>query len=217
MRAKYSSLIPHSSFLKMITIIDCGINNLRSAQKAFEHLGYPTQVTRDADEVARAEKLVLPGVGAFGAAMASLRAANLIEPIQNSIQSGTPFLGICLALQLLFEESEELGTNKGIGAVAGRVTKLPDAPDLKIPHMGWSALNFPRESKLFAGIETGAMVYFVHSYHADPQDENIIAATSKHGTEFVAAIEKGNLMACQFHPEKSSAIGLKILDNFGKI
>ena len=201
----------------MITIIDCGINNLRSAQKAFEHLGYPTQVTRDADVVANAEKLVLPGVGAFGAAMQTLREAHLVEPIQQSIKSGTPFLGICLALQLLFEQSEELGTNQGIGAVAGRVVKLPDAPDLKIPHMGWSALSFPRETKLFKGIEPGAMVYFVHSYHAQPQDENIIAATSQHGIKFTAAIEKDNLMACQFHPEKSSAIGMKILDNFGGI
>ena len=201
----------------MITIIDCGINNLRSAQKAFEHLGYETQVTRDADVVSRAEKIVLPGVGAFGAAMQTLRDANLVEPIQNAIQSGTPFLGICLALQLLFEESEELGTNQGIGAVAGRVTRLPDAPGLKIPHMGWSALHFPRESKLFKGIDDGAMVYFVHSYHAQPTDGNVVAATSTHGTNFVAAIERNNLMATQFHPEKSSAVGLKILDNFGKI
>ncbi len=201
----------------MITIIDCGINNLRSAQKAFEHLGYATQVTRDADVVSRAQKIVLPGVGAFGAAMQTLRDANLVEPMRRAIQSGTPFLGICLALQLLFEESEELGTNRGIGAVAGRVTRLPDAPGLKIPHMGWSALHFPRESKLFKGVEQGAMVYFVHSYHAQPAEQNVIAASSTHGTNFVAAIERDNLMATQFHPEKSSAVGLKILDNFGKI
>ncbi len=201
----------------MITIIDCGINNLRSAQKAFEHLGYQTQVTRDADVVAGAEKLVLPGVGAFGAAMQSLRAANLVEPIQQTIKSGTPFLGICLALQLLFEESEELGLNQGIGAVAGRVVRFDDAPDLKIPHMGWSALHFPRESRLFKGVNEGAMVYFVHSYHALPQEQNMVVATSTHGSEFVAAIEHNNLMACQFHPEKSSAVGMKILDNFGKV
>jgi glutamine amidotransferase len=201
----------------MITIIDCGINNLRSAQKAFEHLGYQTQVTRDADVVAKAEKIVLPGVGAFGAAMQSLRNADLVEPIQESIQKGTPFLGICLALQLLFEESEELGLNKGIGAIAGRVTRLPEAPELKIPHMGWSALHFPRQSKLFHGVKESDMVYFVHSYHAQPQDSGVVAATSEHGINFVAAIEKDNLMACQFHPEKSSAVGLKILDNFGKL
>lgn len=201
----------------MITIIDCGINNLRSAQKAFEHLGYQTQVTRDADVVSRAEKILLPGVGAFGAAMQSLRDANLVEPIQNAIKGGTPFLGVCLALQLLFDESEELGQNQGIGAVAGRVTRLPDAPGLKIPHMGWSGLHFPRESKLFQGIDEGAMVYFVHSYYAQPQNLGVVAATSTHGIEFTAAIEKDNLMATQFHPEKSSAIGMKILDNFGKI
>lgn len=201
----------------MITIIDCGINNLRSAQKAFEHLGYQTQVTRDADVVSRAAKIVLPGVGAFGAAMQTLRDAGLVKPIQNAIQSGTPFLGICLALQLLFEESEELGTNRGIAVVSGRVTRLPDAPGLKIPHMGWSALHFPRESKLFKGVDEGAMVYFVHSYHAQPAQPKVVAATSTHGTNFVAAIERDNLMATQFHPEKSSAVGLKILDNFGKI
>src|SRR5690349_18448306 len=127
----------------MITIIDCGINNLRSAQKAFEHLGYQTQVTRDPDVVARADKILLPGVGAFGAAMASLRAANLVEAIQDAIKRGTPFLGVCLAMQLLFEESEELGINQGLGAVEGRVVRLPDAPNLKIPHMGWSPLHFP--------------------------------------------------------------------------
>lgn len=201
----------------MITIIDCGINNLRSAQKAFEHLGYTTQVTRDADVVAKADKILLPGVGAFGAAMASLRAANLVEPIQQTIKNGTPFLGICLALQLLFDESEELGLNQGIGAVEGRVVRFEDAPNLKIPHMGWSPLSFPRESTLFKGIEPGAMVYFVHSYHALPQEKSVIAATSTHGIEFVAAIERDNLMACQFHPEKSSAVGMKILDNFGRI
>jgi imidazole glycerol-phosphate synthase subunit HisH len=201
----------------MITIIDCGINNLRSAQKAIEHLGYETLVTRDADVVSRADKILLPGVGAFGAAMQSLREANLVEPIQDAIKRGVPFLGVCLALQLLFDESEELGLNQGLGAVAGRVVRFAEVPGLKIPHMGWSPLHFPRETKLFKGVSEGEMVYFVHSYHALPQDKNIVAATSNHGQEFVAAIERDNLMACQFHPEKSSAVGLKILENFGNI
>lgn len=201
----------------MITIVDCGINNLRSVEKAFEHLGFKVQVTRDADVVARAEKLVLPGVGAFGAAMKSLEEAQLVEPILDRIGSGTPFLGICLALQLLFDWSEELGLHAGLGAVSGKVVKFEDAPDLKIPHMGWSALSFPKTSKLFAGVQEGASVYFVHSYHAVPDDNSVIAATGIHGAPFVAAIENDNLMAAQFHPEKSSTVGLKILGNFARL
>lgn len=201
----------------MITIIDGGINNLRSVQKAFEHLEYSTHVTRSPDEIARVEKLVLPGVGAFGAAMKNLREAELIEPILEHIASGKPFLGICLAMQLLFDWSDELGLHAGLGVLSGKVVKFEDAPDLKIPHMGWSTLEFPRESQLFKGIESGGSVYFVHSYHAVPDNASVIAAQSTHGAPFVAAVERGNVMATQFHPEKSSAIGLKILDNFGKL
>lgn len=200
----------------MITIIDCGVNNLRSVQKAFEHLEYSTLVTRSPDEIARADKLVLPGVGAFGAVMKTLRDADLIEPILEHIEREKPFLGVCLALQLLFDWSEELGLNAGLGVLSGKVVRLPNAPGLKIPHMGWSALEIPRESKLLRGVENGASVYFVHSYHAVPDSENIIAARSTHGAPFVAAVERDNVMATQFHPEKSSAVGLKILDNFGK-
>jgi glutamine amidotransferase len=200
----------------MITIIDCGVNNLRSVQKAFEHLEYSTLVTRSPEEIARAEKLVLPGVGAFGAVMKTLRDAELIEPILEHIEREKPFLGVCLALQLLFDWSEELGVNAGLGVLSGKVVRLPDSPNLKIPHMGWSALEIPRESKILRGIENGASVYFVHSYHAVPDEENIVAARSTHGAPFVAAVERDNVMATQFHPEKSSAIGLKILDNFGK-
>lgn len=201
----------------MITIVDCGINNLRSVQKAFEHLGYKTEVTRDPATVERAGKVVLPGVGAFGAAMASLRRADLVEPLLDVVADGKPFLGICLALQLLFDWSEELGLHSGLGMVAGKVEKLPESPGLKIPHMGWSPLQFPRETKLFLGIEPGSRVYFVHSYHVVPDEPAIVAATSQHGIEFTAAIERDNLMAVQFHPEKSSAVGMKILDNFGKL
>jgi glutamine amidotransferase len=201
----------------MITIVDCGVNNLRSVQKAFEHLGYSTCVTRSPEEIARADKLVLPGVGAFGAVMKTLREAELIEPILEHVAAGKPFLGVCLALQLLFDWSEELGLNAGLGVLSGKVVKLPEASGLKIPHMGWSPLEFPRESQLFRGIEGGARVYFVHSYHAMPDEAGIVAATSTHGAKFVAAIERDNVMATQFHPEKSSAIGLKILDNFGKV
>lgn len=205
----------------MITIIDGGINNLRSVQKAFEHLEYSTHVSRSPDEIAGAEKLVLPGVGAFGAAMKNLRDAELVEPIIEHIASGKPFLGICLAMQLLFDWSDELGLNAGLGVLPGKVVKIEGAPAsqerLKIPHMGWSTLEFPRESNLFKGIESGASVYFVHSYHAVPDDDSIIAARSTHGAPFVAAVERDNVMATQFHPEKSSDVGLQILNNFGKI
>lgn len=201
----------------MITIVDCGINNLRSVEKAFEHLGHAVQVTRDPQVVAGAERIVLPGVGAFGAAMKSLHNAALVDPLLDRISDGVPFLGVCLALQLLFDWSEELGLHAGLGAVSGKVVKFDEAPGLKIPHMGWSALSFPRPTKLFVGLEPGAMVYFVHSYHVLPDDPDVIAATSTHGTQFVAAIERDNVMAVQFHPEKSSAVGMKILDNFARL
>jgi len=201
----------------LITIVDCSINNLRSAQKAFEYLGFETRVTRDPADVMAAEKIVLPGVGAFGAAMKSLHDAGLVEPLRDFIAAGKPFLGICLALQLLFERSEELGEHEGLGAVPGKVVRLPDAPDLKIPHMGWSALHLPQNTKLFRDVPERAMVYFVHSYHALPEDESVVAATSRHGVDFVAAVERDNLMAVQFHPEKSSTVGLKILDNFARL
>lgn len=201
----------------MLTIVDCGINNLRSVEKAFQHLGHETQVSRDPRVLARAEKIVLPGVGAFGAAMKSLEDFGLVEVLQERVAAGVPLLGICLAQQLLFDWSEELGLHAGLGIVSGKVVRLPDEPDLKVPHIGWSALSFPRETKLFRGIENGAMVYFVHSYVAVPDDENVVAATCTHGVSFPAAIERDNVMAVQFHPEKSSAVGLKILDNFAQI
>jgi glutamine amidotransferase len=201
----------------MITIVNCGINNLRSVEKAFQHLGHEVHVTRDPAEVAAADKIVLPGVGAFAAAMSSLHQAGLTEPLLTHIASGKPLLGVCLALQLLFDRSEELGLYAGLGVVSGKVLRLPDAPDLKIPHMGWSALHFPRASRLFRGVEPGDMVYFVHSYHVVPDDPSVVTATSHHGIEFVAGIERDNVMAVQFHPEKSSAVGLKILDNFARL
>jgi glutamine amidotransferase len=201
----------------MITIVDYSVNNLRSVQKAFEHLGHQTLVTSDPREVARAEKLVLPGVGAFGTAMANLRARQLAEPLVDAVSSGTPLLGVCLAMQLFFDWSQELGLHSGLGLLPGKVEKLAESPGLKIPHMGWSALSFPRGSRLFAGLDDGAMVYFVHSYRAVPDDPACVCATARHGEEFPAAVESGNLFACQFHPEKSSAAGLKILDNFARI
>ncbi len=149
--------------------------------------------------------------------MKNLQDAQLVEPILQHVAAGKPFLGICLAQQLLFDWSEELGLNAGLGVLAGKVAKLPEAPGLKIPHMGWSELQFPRESKLFQGIESGARVYFVHSYHAVPDNNCLVSATSIHGIPFCAAVERDNVMATQFHPEKSSAVGVKILDNFARL
>ena len=201
----------------MITILDYSVNNLRSVQKAFEHLGHATTVTSDPDEVARAEKLVLPGVGAFGEAMRNLNARELVEPILNAVGQGVPVLGVCLGMQLLFDWSEELGVYQGLGIVSGKVARFPEDPELKVPHMGWSRLEFPRPSLLFSGLPQGEMTYFVHSYHVVPEDAGIIAALAQHGGPFVAGIERDNVMGAQFHPEKSSAAGLKILDNFAKL
>ena len=201
----------------MISILDYSVNNLRSVQKAFEHLGHPTRVVSHPDEIAGADRLVLPGVGAFGEAMRNLRARDLIEPVVEHAQSGRPLLGVCLGMQLLFDWSDELGLSVGLGVLAGRVEKFASAPDLKVPHMGWSALAFPRPSNLYRGLEQGEMTYFVHSYHVVPEDPSVIAATACHGTQFVAGVERGSVMGAQFHPEKSSAVGLRILDNFARL
>lgn len=201
----------------MITILDYSVNNLRSVQKAFEHLGHKTLVTSDPDVVAKAEKLVLPGVGAYGEAMKNLRAKELVEPICDVVAAGNYVIGVCLGMQLLFDWSEELGLNQGLGILSGKVVKFPETPDLKVPHMGWSRLHFPRASKLYAGFEDGTMTYFVHSYHVVPEDESVIAARGEHGIPFVAGVERDNVMGAQFHPEKSSDVGLKMLDNFARI
>ncbi len=201
----------------MITILDYSVNNLRSVQKAFEHLGHQTHVTSNPNEIAGAKKLVLPGVGAFGEAMRNLRAKNLVEPVVEHAQAGRPLLGVCLGMQLLFDWSDELGLFGGLGILSGKVEKFADAPDLKIPHMGWSGLSFPRASQLYHGLDEGEMTYFVHSYHVVPEDPNIIAAKAYHGRAFVAGVERDNVMGAQFHPEKSSAVGLRILDNFARL
>lgn len=201
----------------MISIINCGINNLRSVEKAFEHLGHSVKVAETPEDIARADRLVLPGVAAFGATMDALRDAELVEPIIEKITAGAPFLGICVGQQLLFDWSEELGVHAGLSVVAGKVCRFPTNLDIKVPHIGWSALEFPRETKLFKGIEPGEMVYFVHSYFAVPDDKAVIAATANHGVRFCASIERDNVMAVQFHAEKSSKAGLQMLDNFARV
>lgn len=197
-----------------ITVIDYGVGNLRSVTKALESLGCSVVLTNDPDAVRQASKLVLPGVGAFGTGMKQLRQLGLVEPIRDAVKRGVPFLGICLGLQLLFDESEEMGHHEGLGLVRGKVVRFPEADGLRIPHMGWNALRIRKRDPLFLHVPDGAMVYFVHSYFPVPEDPSVIAATTEHGTEFVSAIAIDNLFGTQFHPEKSSKVGLQILQNF---
>jgi len=197
-----------------VTVIDYGVGNLRSVTKALEFLGCQVTLTSDPEIVARADKLVLPGVGAFGAGMANLQRLSLVEAIRDAIRRGTPLLGICLGLQLLFDESEEMGNYEGLKLVRGKVVRFPDQKGIRIPHMGWNALQIHKPEPLFKGVADGAMVYFVHSYFPVPDDPSVIAATTEHGVEFVSAIAIDNIFGTQFHPEKSSKVGLQILRNF---
>ena len=203
----------------MIAIIDYGMGNLRSVHKAFEAVGQRAVVTRDVTTIKNASHVVLPGVGAFGDCMANLERYGLIEPIRSTIQSGKPFLGICLGLQLLFTESEEFGLHKGLGIVAGRVRRFMvdkhEGRGLKIPHIGWNQANFQRACPLFDGIADGANWYFVHSYFVDPSDRQIAATTTTYGIPFVSSIWRDNVVGCQFHPEKSQTVGLQLIKNFG--
>lgn len=195
------------------------MGNLRSVQKGFERVGVAAEVTSDAARIAGAAGVVLPGVGAFGACMENLRSHGLIEPVRDAIASGRPFLGICVGLQLLFEESDEYGPVPGLGILRGRCRRFPhrDDADLRVPHMGWNQLDQRRPSALLRGIDDGAFVYFVHSYYAEAEDPAVVAASTRYGVEFVAAVARDNLYGCQFHPEKSQKVGLKILENFGDI
>lgn len=204
----------------MITIVDYGMGNLRSVHKAFEHLGLSAEVTDDARKVEHAERLVLPGVGAFGDCIANLHQGGFVEPIQAHIASGRPFLGICLGLQVLFECSEEFGAHAGLGVIPGTVEHFPpdmqmEGESLKIPHMGWNQIQAARECPLLRGVENGSYVYFVHSYRVLPQRAEDILTTTDYGMRFCSAIWHENVLATQFHPEKSQAVGLKILKNFG--
>ena len=197
----------------MIAIIDYGAGNLQSVEKALRHLGCQCQITADPGELAAAQAAVLPGVGAFGDAMGQLRARELEEPIRQFVSSGKPFLGICLGLQILFEESEESPGVKGLGLLRGRVLRLPKESGLKIPHIGWNSLSVGKPGGLFAGVEGEPYVYFVHSYYLRAE-EDVVTATAEYGTTIHAAVQKGNLLACQFHPEKSGQVGLSLLENF---
>lgn len=198
----------------MIAIIDYDAGNLRSVEKALQFLGQEAVITRNRHEILRADKVILPGVGAFGDAMGRLNQYGLVDVIHQVAGQGTPFLGICLGLQLMFESSEESEGVAGLGLLRGRILRIPDCPNLKIPHMGWNSLEIKPDSRLFAGISSGAYVYFVHSYYLKAEDEAVVAASTEYSTHIHAAVETGSLYACQFHPEKSGDVGLKILKNF---
>lgn len=198
----------------MIKIVDYGMGNLRSVQKAFEKLGHAAEICDQPSQLSDADKLVLPGVGAFRDAIHELRRKEMVSPILDHLASGKPFLGICLGLQLLFDVSYEDGEWPGLGIVPGKVVRFQDQPGLKIPHMGWNQLQMTGDPALFANIPRDAHFYFVHSYHVVPTDRSVVIAESEHGERFVAAIGKGNLWATQFHPEKSQKHGLQLLANF---
>jgi glutamine amidotransferase len=198
----------------MTAIIDYGAGNLKSVEKALIKLGEPAVVTSDRKEILAADRVILPGVGAFGDAMNQLKKMELDKVIREVAESGKPFLGICLGLQLLFEGSEESRGVEGLHLLDGQILRIPDQEGLKIPHIGWNSLAYPNEGRLFAGIPEESYVYFVHSYYLKAEDEKIVRATTEYSTLIHASVEKDNIFACQFHPEKSGAVGLAILKNF---
>lgn len=198
----------------MVAIIDYDAGNIKSVEKALTALGESAVITRDREEILSAEKVILPGVGAFGDAMEKLKRYRLDEVIKEVVARQTPFLGICLGLQLLFESSEETPGVDGLGILEGKIVKIPDHMGLKVPQIGWNSLKFPNRGKLFQGIDDDSYVYFVHSYYLQAKEPEIVTATTEYAVEIHASIEKANVFACQFHPEKSSDVGLRILQNF---
>ncbi len=198
----------------MIAIIDYDAGNIKSVEKALQYLGQEVKVTRDPDEILGADRVILPGVGAFGDAMDKLRGYGLDRVIRAYAESGKPFLGICLGLQLLFEESEESPGVEGLGLLKGRIRRIPEGEGRKVPQIGWNDLSINPSSRLLKGLPEKPYVYFVHSYYLDAEDKTQVAATTEYGVVIDAAVETGNIFACQFHPEKSSAVGLSILKNF---
>ncbi len=205
--------------MKKVAVVDYGRGNLRSVQKALELVGLPARITRDPRDLSDAHAVVLPGVGAFRDCMNSLHSLGLVEPLLQSLQAGKPFLGICLGLQILFEESEEFGPAAGLGLLPGRVLRFPadqtEMAGLKVPHMGWNTVRLTRESPLFRGIPAEAYFYFVHSYFVKPRDPAAVLGITEYGISFASVVHKDRLVATQFHPEKSQRAGLKFLANFG--
>ena len=200
-----------------VTIIDYGMGNLRSVQKAFERVNIPVVITSDPEKVLKAERVVLPGVGAFPACMGNLKKYRLIEPIREVVRQGKPFLGICMGFQVLFDTGEEFGNHRGLGILRGKVVRLKLAKKFKIPHMGWNRIEKTKPIPLLSEMKDQSFFYFVHSYHVIPEDERIIATTTEYGKNFVSSVAKDNIFACQFHPEKSQKIGLELLRTFGNL
>ncbi len=198
----------------MIAIIDYDAGNIKSVEKAFMALEQDVIVTRDKEIILSAEGVVLPGVGAFGDAMQKLKDYDLVDTIHQVVAKNTPFLGICLGLQLLFESSDETPGVEGLGVLEGKIVRIPEGEGLKIPHIGWNSLSYPGIGRLYKDIPEGSYVYFVHSYYLQAKDETIVKAATEYGVTIHASVEKNNVFACQFHPEKSSSVGMKILENF---
>jgi len=201
----------------MIAIVDYGMGNLRSVQKGLERVGAAVEISRDPDRLLRADKVVLPGVGAFGDAMAELQRQGLIDPLRQVIEGGRPFLGICLGLQLLFDASCEGGDCRGLGVIPGQVVRFNLARPWKVPHMGWNSVNVCRRAPILEGIAQGEYFYFVHSYYVVPRDRALVALDTDYGGPFCSMIWRDNVFATQFHPEKSQAAGLRLLENFARL
>lgn len=201
----------------MIAIIDYDAGNLKSVEKALISIGEQPIITRDYKELLSADKVILPGVGSFGDAMEKLHKYDMVKPIHEIVEKGTPFLGICLGLQLLFESSDESEGVEGLSLLKGRILRIPDQEGLKIPHMGWNSLEVKPGATLFQNLEKDPYVYFVHSYYLKAYDERVVAATTEYSTTIHASVEKDNVFGCQFHPEKSGEVGLQILKNFSAI
>lgn len=201
----------------MIAIIDYGAGNLSSVKKALDYLGAESEITQDKEKIMSAGHIILPGVGSFGDAMNSMEERGLVDTVRQAALSGKPFLGICLGLQLLFESSDESPDVKGLGILGGKIVTIPKDKGLKVPHMGWNSVSLKQTDGIFSGIKDESYFYFVHSYYLKDADEDVVAATTQYGVNIQCAVQKGNLCATQFHPEKSSKTGLKLLENFLKL